>query len=141
MENGKREFWFWPVFFAAMTYGIFLFYQSCKRDREVWDSSQEIRVQVIDKRLGHKSRDSKIGIRHGLIPIYVYAGKRWFRQAKIDSMTTVKYSAKYHAYMDPSRRFGADKGFLWFLIIMDLIILWRSIWLGLYIWYWKQPGV
>lgn len=141
MENEKGEFWTWIVFLVAMIFGTFLFYQACQKDRAIWNTSKEIRVRVIDKRWGNKSKDNKIGIRHGRIPIYVYAGKKLFRQAKIDSLVTIRYSATHHSYIDPYHKFNVDKTFLGFLIIMSLVILWRTIWFGLYIWYWKKPGV
>jgi len=139
MKNEKNEFWFGPFFLAALLTGTFLFHRSYELDKKIWRSSQNIRVKVIDKRATYAKKTTyKIGIRHGLIPIYVYAGKRWFREVKLDSLTTVKYSSKYHAYMDPYHKFSADQFFLYFLIIMDIVVLWRATWLGLYIWYWKR---
>jgi len=137
MKNEKREFWGWIPFLIALVTGTYLFYKSYETDKQILGDSQLICVKVIDKRVGVGKGKSKIGIRHGLVPIYVYAGRKWFRQAAIDSLTTVRYSSKYHAYMDPYRNFSADKAFLGFLIIMILAVTWRFIWLGLYVWHWK----
>jgi len=137
MKDEKKEFWGWIPFLIALITGTFLFYQSYETDKKIKADSKVISVKVIDKRLKVGKGKSKIGIRHGLVPIYVYAGRKWFRQTTIDSLTTVRYSAKYHAYMDVYHNFKADKAFLGFLIIMTLIVIWRFIWLGLYIWYWK----
>ncbi len=137
MKEEKKEFWAWIPFLIGLIFGTCLFYQSYQTDKKIKATSQCIKVKGIDKRVGVGKGKNKIGIRHGLVPIYVYAGRKWFRQATIDSLTTVRYSARYHAYMDPYHNFNADKAFFGFLIIMSLVIIWRFIWLGLYIWYWK----
>jgi len=137
MKNEKKEFWGWILFLICLIMGTILFYQSSERDKDIFANSQVISVKVIDKRVKVGRGQNKIGIRHGLVPIYVYAGKKWFRRTTIDSVTTVRYHAGYHAYMDPYRNFNADKFLLGYLIVMILIVTWRFIWLGLYIWYWK----
>lgn len=137
MKNEQKEFWGWIPFLIALLVGTYLFYKSYETDKRIFADSQLIWVKVIDKRVGVGKGKSKIGIRHGLVPIYVYAGRRWFRQATIDSLTTVRYSSKDYAYMDPCRNFAADKAFFGFLIIVTLVAAWRFIWLGLYVWYWK----
>ena len=134
----KREFWWWPPFFLAMMTGIVLFYQSYETDKAIWATSKEITVKVFDKIRGGPRQKHRVGVMHEHIPIYVYAGSKWFRQTKIGSDTLVRYSSRYHAYMDPFHKFNVDLFFLVCMIVFNAVILWRATWLGLYIWYWKD---
>ena len=134
----KKEFWQWCVFLVCLTVGTIFFYRSYHLDRQVSIYGETITVKVFDKIPGYYRRQrAKIGILHGSYTVYVDAAKRWYKGTAIGSETQVRYSSKYHAYLDPYYRPDKDVFFLIAMIFLDLIILWRTIWLGLYIWHWK----
>ena len=137
-KQEKSEFWQWCVFLVCLVVGSVFFYRSYHVDRQVLIYGDTITVKVFDKILGeYRRRRTKIGIMHGTAPIYVNASKRWYRSTAIGSETQVRYNSKYHAYLDPYYKSDKDVFFLIAMIFLDLMILWRTIWLGLYIWHWK----
>jgi phosphotransferase system glucose/maltose/N-acetylglucosamine-specific IIC component len=134
----KREFWAWPFLLALVIFLLLQFYHTYYSQLQTKQTGQFIEVRVIDKiRKFNRGPKYKIGIMHGHVPIYVGAGSRWFHSTAIGSTTKVIYNDKYHTYLDPYRRFENDIFFMAFFILISLIITWRAIWLGLYIWHWK----
>ena len=136
-KEEKKEFWIWLFFFVGLVFWIIIFYKSIESDKAIWATSKEVSVTVSDKIVGGRRQRNKIRAYHEHTLIYVDAGKRWFRQAKVGSTTLVRYSPKYNSYMDRYHKFNVDKFFLICLITLSTSILWRIIWLGLYIWYRK----
>jgi hypothetical protein len=132
----KKEFWCWPFLLLGLIFSIVILYRSYQMDKAIWAASKEVSVLVFDKK--RVGRNTKIIMAyHNHTAIQVNAGNRWFRQARIGSGTWVRYSPKYNAYIDRYHKFEVDRYFLIFMSSMCAIILWRAIWLGLYIWYWK----
>lgn len=137
-QEERREFWWWPITFIGLVIGCVMFYNSYREDVRTKETGQEIVVNVFDKKRGErKGERRKIGIMHGHIPIYVIASSPWYRSSKIGTDTKVIYSAKYHSYLDPYNKFHKDRFFLTCMVFVTIIVLWRTIWLGLYIWYWR----
>ncbi|REA61996.1 hypothetical protein DSL64_10020 [Dyadobacter luteus] len=137
----KREFWQWPVLLAIVVLIAFNIYQDYKTELQTKETGTLIEVPVIQKirSSGSRGSKSKIGIMHGHVPIYVVAkSKAWFRSATVGSTIKVIYSSRYHTYLDPNKKkFDVEISFIAFFSFVGLMILWRWIWLGLYIWYWK----
>lgn len=135
----KREFWLWPLILAVVVLIAINIYRGYQTELQTKQTGALIEVPVIQKIRSNGSRGSKskIGIMHGHVPIYIVAGSRWFRSTTVGSTTKVIYSHKYHTYLDPYKKFDVDISFMAFFIFMSLIITWRGIWLGLYIWYWN----
>lgn len=133
----KKEFWCWPFFLFGLVIGTIMFYKSIQMDKAIWATSEEVSVTVFDKQTRGKN-EKRIYAYHDNNPIYVKAGSRWFRQAKVGSTTLVRYSSKYNAYIDRYHKFDADEFFLVCMIVFDIVILWRAVWLGMYVWYWKD---
>lgn len=140
----KREFWLWPFLLAIVVLITLSIYHDYKTQLQTKETGVLIEVPVIQKirSTGSRGSKSKIGIMHGHVPIYVeVTSKVWFRTSVVGSTTKVIYSSRYHTYLDPNKKkFDVEISFIAFFSCMGLVILWRWIWLGLYIWYWDKPA-